>query len=148
MNAQNSMASVMLSGFSYHYIRDDRATSMMDRVVHLQKVLAFLGNTTDPPIAVGPSGYVYSLSQNRPNPFNPHTTIEFELGRASTIALRVFDVQGRLVRSLLRSRLPAGEHSVTWDGTNDAGASQPSGLYFYRLVGPDGVRERRMVLLR
>jgi aminopeptidase N len=99
-------------------------------------------------LAESPGAPATYLAQNRPNPFNPHTTIEFGLGRAGTVALRIFDVQGRMVRSLVRGELPAGEHSVTWDGTNDAGVALPSGLYFYRLVGPAGVREQRMVLLR
>jgi flagellar hook assembly protein FlgD len=88
------------------------------------------------------------LAQNRPNPFNPHTSIEFGLSRAGKVALRVFDVHGRMVRTLVRGHLPAGQHTVAWDGTSERGETVPSGLYFYRLVGPEGVTEKRMTLLR
>jgi len=88
------------------------------------------------------------LAQNAPNPFNPRTSIRFGLSRDATVALRVFDVTGRMVRTLIRGELPGGEHVAAWDGTTDLGAPVASGIYFYRLVGPDGVQEKSMVLMR
>jgi aminopeptidase N len=89
-----------------------------------------------------------TLAQNHPNPFNPATEIHFTLARPGVIALRVFDVHGRLVRTLARGMRPAGEYAVRWDGDNEQGGAVASGTYFYRLVGPGGVEERRMVLAR
>ncbi len=84
-----------------------------------------------------------TLSQNYPNPFNPATNINFELAQASYVSLRVFDVQGRLVDTLVSKTLPAGPHSVTFDARNLA-----SGTYLYRLESPSGTQTKRMVLLR
>jgi hypothetical protein len=149
LNAQNTMASVLLSGYSYHYIRDDRPVGMMDRVVHLQKVLEFLGNTTDPPVAVDPSSYTYSLRQNRPNPFNPITTIEFTIKERGMVSLRIYNVAGQLIRTLVDDVKSPGEvHTATWDGRNDAGQAVSSGVYFYKLASGDFVQTKKMVLLK
>jgi flagellar hook assembly protein FlgD len=76
----------------------------------------------------------YGLSQNYPNPFNPTTTIRFQLGRRSNATLEIFNVLGQRVRVLLREELGSGGHGALWDGTNDAGTSVGSGVYFYRLT--------------
>jgi aminopeptidase N len=88
------------------------------------------------------------LAQNTPNPFNPATQIRFGSSRSGRVSLRVFDLQGRMLRTLLAGHVEAGEHIVRWNGKNDAGEALASGVYLYRLVGPDGVRERKMTLLR
>jgi len=88
------------------------------------------------------------LAQNLPNPFNPRTDIRFGVSKAGRVALRVFDARGRMLRTLLSERVEAGERVVTWDGRDDHGHDLPSGVYFYRLVGPDGVAERKLTLLR
>jgi len=148
-NAQGTQASVMLSGYSYHYIRDDRAVPVMDRVVHLQKVLAFLGNTTDPPVAVNPGGYRNTLAQNRPNPFNPTTTIEYTVREQGLVNLRIYNVAGQLIRTLVNDLKTPGEvHTATWDGRNNAGQSVSSGVYFYKLVSGNFVQTKKMVLLK
>ncbi|HXF58677.1 MAG TPA: FlgD immunoglobulin-like domain containing protein, partial [Candidatus Saccharimonadales bacterium] len=85
---------------------------------------------------------------NRPNPFNPHTEIRFELARGSRVALRVFDVNGRLVRILADTEMAAGSHRVPWDGTDAAGRAVGSGTYLYRLDAAGFTRSRKMVLLR
>ncbi|RMG94891.1 MAG: T9SS C-terminal target domain-containing protein [Chloroflexi bacterium] len=93
------------------------------------------------------------LHQNYPNPFNPSTTIVFSLpynsptGQAR-ITLQIFDITGRKVRTLIDSDLPAGNHVVQWDGTNDAGQPVSSGLYFYRLNAGKFQQTRKMLLLR
>ncbi len=88
------------------------------------------------------------LGQNTPNPFGPLTRIRFGLSRTATVSLRVFDVRGRMVRTLDRGSRSAGEHTIVWDGTDDRGRAVASGVYFYQLVSPDGVLRRRMVLAR
>ncbi len=75
------------------------------------------------------------LLRNYPNPFNPVTKIQFVVNRDSQVSLRVFDVQGRAVRTLLNSYLAAGSRVVGWDGRDDAGRSLASGTYFLRLQG-------------
>jgi hypothetical protein len=148
-NAQGTTASVILSGYSYHFIRDDRPVGVLDRSVHLKKVLEFLGNTPDDPVAVDPTFYRNSLSQNRPNPFNPTTTIEFSLKERANVQLKIYNVAGQLVRTLVNeARTPGEVHTATWDGRNDAGQSVSSGVYFYKLVAGSFVQTKKMVLLK
>ncbi|PIE75874.1 hypothetical protein CSA17_05200 [bacterium DOLJORAL78_65_58] len=87
-----------------------------------------------------------TLRGNYPNPFNPSTTIAFDLPRAMRVRLSVFDIRGHLVRSLLDETLPAGANRVPWDGTGNGGDPVASGMYLYRLDTPDGTRQGRMTL--
>ena len=85
----------------------------------------------------------FSLSQNVPNPFNPITTIEFELPKTSEVGLKVFNILGEEVATLVSDRLSAGSYSYEWDASNLA-----SGVYLYRLQVGDYVKIRKMVLIR
>ncbi len=89
-----------------------------------------------------------SLDQNRPNPFNPRTSIRVSIPREARITLDVFDVHGRHVIALLDRVLPAGSREVSWDGRDARGRDLPSGIYFYRMWGEGVSFTRRMVLLR
>jgi PKD repeat protein len=84
-----------------------------------------------------------SLSQNYPNPFNPMTTIEFSLPRETHALLRVYDVRGQVVATLVDQVYGAGMHSVNWDARDAA-----SGIYFYRLETPERVETHKMILLK
>lgn len=88
------------------------------------------------------------LQGNDPNPFVGMTTIHFDLPRTGLVDLRIFDVGGRLVRSLQNGTLPAGSHHAIWDGRNDQGETVPSGIYFYSLKTEGAGETRRMVLAR
>ena len=92
---------------------------------------------------------VFELSQNFPNPFNPNTQIQFALGKDELVNLNIFDIQGRLVSSLINnSNYPAGYHNITWDGTNTMGTQVPSGMYLYKLVSENQTITRKMVLMK
>jgi len=94
-----------------------------------------------------PNDNVTALRQNTPNPFNPSTTIPFELAREAHVRLVVFDVSGRRVDTLVDSRLTPGTHRVVWNGPSPQGAVR-SGVYFYRLsVDGNIVQTRKMVLV-
>lgn len=96
-----------------------------------------------------PAPFVNSLGQNRPNPFNPQTTIPFSLASSGRVILRIYDIAGRLVRTLVDRTETAGFHVVRWDGRSDEGASTASGVYFYRIEYPEGgVGAKKMILLR
>jgi hypothetical protein len=99
---------------------------------------------TDAPTAT----HQVQLLPNVPNPFNPMTTIRFELSQAGPADLRVFDVRGQLVRILLNDTLPAGAHELTWDGRDDSGRALPSGPYFYQLKALQDRVTRRMLMLK
>ncbi|MBE0566573.1 MAG: T9SS type A sorting domain-containing protein [Krumholzibacteria bacterium] len=88
------------------------------------------------------------LAQNAPNPFNPSTTVRFELARAGRAELAVFDLAGRRVATLVDAELGAGEHAARWDGRDTRGRGVASGVYLCRLVAGEAVATRRMVLLR
>lgn len=81
-----------------------------------------------------------------PNPFYLMTTFEFGLPNGGVAALRVFDVSGRVVRTLVNGRVPAGKHQVAWDGKDERGNSVAAGVYLASLDGP-GVSEKRKVVL-
>ncbi len=83
-----------------------------------------------------------------PNPFNPATTVRFDLPVAGHVTLRVFDARGRLVRDLLRAQRPAGRHEAAWDGRDETGRACAAGVYLVRLASGDDVRVGRMLLVR
>jgi hypothetical protein len=79
----------------------------------------------------------FRLEQNYPNPFNPTTTIHYSLPQNAAVQLRVYDVLGREVRTLVDESRGAGYQSVVWDGMNNDGQSVASGVYFYRIAAGD-----------
>jgi len=89
-----------------------------------------------------------ALAQNAPNPFNPRTEIKFSLPKAGAATLKIYNVEGRLVRTLLSGRQEAGVHTVVWAGDDDRGGRVASGLYFYRLTTDTRVLTRKMTLLK
>lgn len=90
-----------------------------------------------------------ALRQNVPNPFNPSTTIAFTLAQPGAARLAVFDLRGRLVRTLVDADdLPAGAHAVAWDGRGDDGRSVAAGVYLYELRGSGFVESRRLTLVK
>jgi len=90
------------------------------------------------------------LEQNHPNPFNPSTTITFELppGETRSVELYIHDLRGKLVRKLLDRPFPPGRHSVVWDGKDEKGIDAPSGIYFYTLVTGGERRTGKMILMK
>src|SRR5262249_37751615 len=74
-----------------------------------------------------------ALQARGPNPFNPTTTIAFDLAREGAVQLRIVDVRGRVLRTLAQGSWPAGRHVRSWNGTDDAGTRMPSGVYLYQL---------------
>ncbi len=124
------------------------------------KVLPILG---DPTIQVGgpkssqylavnrdddPSARGFTLAIPVPNPFNPTVALSFSLSEPAAVQLRVYDVQGRLVRTLVDRRISLGEHQIVWDGKNESGETVGSGVYFCRLVSGHRAESRKIVLLR
>jgi hypothetical protein len=113
-----------------------RSVTYFDQVVGVDPVKGFLpANVT--------------LAQNHPNPFNPSTTIGFIVGQRTPVTLKIFNVLGQEVRTLLSGQIKsAGEHFAVWDGLNNAGAPVSSGVYLYRLQAGDVVKTRRMLFLK
>jgi hypothetical protein len=89
-----------------------------------------------------------SLGQNYPNPFNDNTIIEISLPRASQVRFVITDILGRQVYRLEKETDSPGHLSIRWDGRESSGRILPSGIYFYRLITPEGTITRKMMLLR
>jgi hypothetical protein len=95
----------------------------------------------------------FELSQNYPNPFNPSTTIKFTLpeqqgGANLPATLKIYNVLGKVVRTLVNEPMASGDHQVVWDGKDDRGNQAASGIYFYKLRAGDFQDTKKMVLMK
>jgi len=99
----------------------------------------FQGEETE--IAAAPT--TYELDNNYPNPFNPTTTINFQVPQDGHVTLTVYNMVGQKVATLVNGNVSAGYHSVVWDA-----ATHPSGIYLYRIEAGDFMQIKRMVLLK
>lgn len=92
---------------------------------------------------------VFALYQNYPNPFNPQTTIKYQLPQTSQVTLKIFNILGQEVRTLVKKQQPAGTHSVQWDGQDNLGRQASSGIYIFQINAGDAFKmSRRMLLLK
>ena len=110
-------------------------------------IIEFRGSFTDVS-AVGDTPTPVNLLGNHPNPFNPRTTISFTLSRTMDVDLGIYSLTGGLVRSLRQGNLGAGPHEAAWNGTDDHGRSVPSGTYLVRLVTTDGIRAKKILMVK
>ncbi|RMF61845.1 MAG: T9SS C-terminal target domain-containing protein, partial [Calditrichaeota bacterium] len=90
----------------------------------------------------------FRLLQNYPNPFNPTTTIRYDLPVQTEVHLRIYDLLGRTVRTLVAQKQAAGAHSAVWDGRDDSGRQLASGVYVYRLEAGEFKKSAKMLLLK
>ncbi|MBU1676275.1 S8 family serine peptidase [bacterium] len=96
----------------------------------------------------GPAPSRFAVEPNFPNPFNPSTMLRFSLPEASVTTLRVYDVAGRLVRTLIDGEMPAAVHAVEWRGESDDGRRVAAGVYFYRIRAGDHSHIGQMALIK
>lgn len=100
----------------------------------------------DEPGEVPPAAF--RMASPYPNPFNPSTSVRLYVPREGELRLLVHDVRGRQVRTLHDGRIGAGWHVMTWDGRDDGGRLQASGLYFMRAVADQAVSIHKMTLVK
>jgi hypothetical protein len=145
-------ARAILAGFSFGAMKSQTQLNLL-----LWRTIAqeFEEPYCSVPTAVLPEGLGEASPSARPrllgaapNPFNPHTTIRFELPRAARVRLRIFDVRGGLVRMLADGVLAAGSHNVVWDGRDRLGRRAATGTYFYRMEAEGVADARKLTLLR
>ena len=105
--------------------------------------IAVIFENNNPPIHDINIPAKYDLSQNYPNPFNPTTKLEFGISNLGFVTLKVYDILGKEVKTLVNEIKPAGTYSVLFDGSNLA-----SGVYFYRIEAGEFRDIRRMVLIK
>ncbi len=114
-----------------------------DPALRLGPVPPYGGTVAAPPTAVATR-----LLPAAPNPFNPTTTLAYELAQAGPVRLEVYGVDGRRVATLISGERSAGRHEAIWRGTDDAGRAVSSGVYLARLRHAGGVDTQRLVLVR
>ncbi len=124
-------------------IDDDNATAIIgwDEILAATEVITSVAAPAKLPTGFG-------LSPNFPNPFNPGTTIEYELPEPAPVKLVIYDLLGKPVRILQAGVQPAGSHRALWDGRDAMGLATGNGIYFYRLTAGDFTQTRKMVLVK
>ena len=142
---------MILSGFSFHEIRDQQVGWPPVRALHLAEVLNWLEKDVgDLDCGVGLVLPPNELAQNHPNPFNASTTIGYSIKETGHVTLKIYTVAGELVRTLVDERRGpiAGGYAVTWNGRNNLGDPVSSGVYFCRLLAKNFSQTKKMVLLK
>lgn len=97
---------------------------------------------------VTPTPSEFVLEANYPNPFNPTTTINYQINKPGLVNLAVYNVLGEKVKTLVNRHNTAGRYDITWNGTDDAGRVVSTGVYFYRLEMGDNIEMRKMMLIK
>jgi hypothetical protein len=90
----------------------------------------------------------FAVSPNYPNPFNPTTTIKYQLPQTSDVQLVIYNVLGQKVRTLVNARVEAGYHSIEWNGRNEVGQQAATGIYIYRFSANEYLKVQKMMLLK
>jgi hypothetical protein len=91
---------------------------------------------------------VFALRQNYPNPFNPTTQIRYDLPEDALVAINIYDIMGRSIRSLVNSKQTAGYRSIQWNATNNLGEPVSAGMYIYMIQAGEFRQTKKMVLLK
>lgn len=143
---REGFAAVAVDGVIYLFGGRDEDGNVLDSVeaARARDVVTFV------PPAPSAQPEDFALEQNYPNPFNPETRIEFSVpaGNRDLVRLRVYNLLGQVVRTLLQGPLASGRYAVTWDGRDDLGRLAASGVYLYTLEIGSRRISRRMTLLR
>jgi len=138
--------------FMFIYNQDVNAkanVNLQKRAKVLEDILLFFGHTPGPGTGVGDTPALAFSATNYPNPFNPLTTIKYTVPRAGDVSIKIYNVRGELVRSLVnRSVETPGTFTAEWDGTNDGGQAAASGVYFYRVKTADNETFNKMTLVK
>lgn len=143
------------SGFCVSHSASVNLASFLGRCAgsHMLERAPYAGKGSDPggfARGTSVSGFAtrVGLDQSYPNPFNPSTSIRYSVKAASRVTLRIYDVSGGLIQTLVDADVSAGEHTVPWDGMNARGVRASSGIYFVRLETEWGVFSRKMILAK
>ena len=90
----------------------------------------------------------FSLAQNYPNPFNPETNIQYRVAQTSQVEIKIYNLMGQLVRTLVDKQQPSGNYSIQWSGHNDAGRLVSSGVYFVKMKAGEFTKIRKMAFVK
>ncbi|OQY39123.1 MAG: hypothetical protein B6226_02515 [Candidatus Cloacimonetes bacterium 4572_65] len=98
-------------------------------------------NNSEPIIVTG-------LNSNYPNPFNPETNISYSVAKSGKVSIRVYNLKGQLVKTLVNREQQSGNHNVIWHGTNEQNNTVASGVYFFRMVTEEYTKTNKGILLK
>ncbi len=114
--------------------------------VLIRAYVSIIGTDIKEPIEILPSAY--ALDQNYPNPFNPETVISFSLPKSSNVQIKIYDVLGNEIRTLINEERIAGKHNIYWNSTDNSGKRVSSGVYFYTISADNFTQTKKMVLMK
>ena len=132
----NNLGGLMIWALGYDYI---------DGTQKLVQSMKY--NYLDVDIAPNPNKFSVNII-NYPNPFNPITTLRYDLPKATNVIITVYDMMGRKVKNLINTNQNSGYKSVIWNGTNDNGEIVSGGMYFYSIKTNTFSQTKKMVLLK
>jgi hypothetical protein len=136
------------TGHSFNYIRNSE-NSLPAANEFLKMSFVFFENGINVDISGDKIPARFKVEQNFPNPFNPSTRIRFTLPRRGLVSVGIYNVDGKLVRTLHDGVMDAGHHELVWDSRNNSGTDAASGVYFYKITACGDYQDvRKMVLLR
>ena len=130
-----------------YYWRVQSKTSNGEKSEYSYKNEFIVGSVTD---VSGNIDFIkeYSLEQNYPNPFNPSTMIKYTLPHNSFVTLKIYDILGREIKTLVSENQNSGQYSIQWDGTDNSGNRVTSGIYIYKIVANNYVASKKMILMK
>jgi len=134
--------------FNYQMINNDGSRGMHNPFYVIQVLLSskqyavgIQQNGTEIPVK-------FELSQNYPNPFNPSTKINFSLPRTESVTMKIYDMTGKEIITLVNKKMEPGNYSVDWFGLDNNNVAVSSGVYFYRLVAGSNIITKKMVMIK
>jgi len=126
-------------GYPLYYMERDQVKTLIERVLD-----DFNGVQNDPP----PVTYVAGLQQNAPNPFRQYTSISYQLKKPGKVSLKVYNIQGQLVKTLVDCDKTPGAYTIGWDGHDNNDRLVSTGVYIYHLSSGDQTQSRKMIVLK
>jgi hypothetical protein len=147
-NSLTFKARTVWLAFSWMQIRDTEPSSPIVRNLLFNEIYEWFQGTPNSNITPADVPAMYRLAQNFPNPFNPTTRIAFDIPKKGHVSLKIYNVAGQLVKTLVDGVLDANHHEYEWMGTNNAGVKVASGVYFYSIEADNFTSTKKMVLLR
>jgi hypothetical protein len=138
---------------SWQYIGGLVDTARNEVTASITELGTYAAFTTKSPVGVEDEPesalpYRFELSQNYPNPFNPVTTIEYSVPSRTDVTIKIFNVLGQKVRTLVDETKSAGSYRTEWNGVDDCGKSVSTGVYLYRFQADDVVQTKKMLLVK
>ena len=128
-----------------HLQKNDVAVNLTYQFIGADNIILSAGSET---MDITPVPSEFALHDNYPNPFNPVTTINYDLPKDAYVNLIIYDIMGREVVNLAGQEMTAGYQTMTWNARNNAGALVSAGIYFYQIQTRDFIKTKKMVLLK